>query len=143
RQRDDAGPEGAAGVEEGDEGGFSAAPWLAGAALVALLMTVPMMLRALTRRRRWAALTAPRGPEDGAPPRRSPAGPPDEAACATGEGADAEGRGRGASAVGVALDGRASATPRAAARRLGEPVEVDRDGARAITRIARAEELAR
>lgn len=147
RQRDDAGPEGAAGVEEGDEGGFSAAPWLAGAALVALLMTVPMMLRALTRRRRWAALTAPRGPEDGAPPRRSPAGPPDEVswtpAADPAEAAHAAWREMRADALDHGLEWRAGDSPRATARRLGELLELDPDGARALTRIARAEELAR
>ncbi|TDE23908.1 transglutaminase [Actinomadura sp. 6K520] len=149
RHRGDTGPEGAAGAQEGEEDGFSAAPWLAGGLLVLLLMAVPMALRVLTRRRRWAALTAPRGPEDGPRPGRPPVAP---AGAASGgrartrdpaDAAHAAWREMRADALDHGLEWRSSDSPRATARRLGELLELDAEGARALGRIARAEELAR
>ncbi|TDC69108.1 transglutaminase [Actinomadura sp. GC306] len=151
RNRSDTGPEGAAGAQEDEEDGFSAAPWLAGGLLVLLLMAVPMALRVLTRRRRWAALTAPRGPEDGSrrPSPRPPGGvsgggsggrarTPDAA-----DAAHAAWREMRADALDHGFEWRSSDSPRATARRLGELLELDPEGARALGRIARAEELAR
>jgi hypothetical protein len=48
-----------------------------------------------------------------------------------------------ADALDHGLEWRASDSPRATARRLGAMLELDEDGARALGRIARAEELAR
>ncbi|TDC90655.1 transglutaminase [Actinomadura sp. 7K507] len=147
QHRGDTGPEGAAAPEDGEDDGFSATPWLAGGLLVLLLMAVPMALRLYTRRRRWAALTAPPGPEDrpaaGRPPGRPPgaadrSGAPDAAGAA-----HAAWRELRADALDHGLEWRSSDSPRATARRLGELLELDAAGARALTRVARAEELAR
>ncbi|MGH3239084.1 MAG: transglutaminase, partial [Spirillospora sp.] len=48
-----------------------------------------------------------------------------------------------ADALDHGLEWRPSDSPRATARRLGELLELDAEGTRALTRIARAEELAR
>ncbi|MGW3770545.1 transglutaminase TgpA family protein [Actinomadura verrucosospora] len=160
--RNDEGAGAATDVQEGDDGGFSAARWLAVALLVLLLMAVPMTLRIYTRWRRWAALTAspsgtptPKrrraspGPAeeaerrrkrtpDPAAPVRSPNGTPDPTGAA--HAAWQEMR---ADALDHGLEWRASDSPRAAARRLGELLEMDAPSVQALTRIARAEELAR
>ncbi|XRQ02841.1 transglutaminaseTgpA domain-containing protein [Actinomadura welshii] len=146
RHRNDTGPEGAAAAQEDEDDGFSAAPWLAGGLLVLLLMAVPMALRAFTRRRRWAAVAVPRGPEHAAPPDRSPAVRPGrrpDRAAGSSDAAHAAWREMRADALDHGLEWRPSDSPRAAARRLGELLELDPEGARALTRIARAEELAR
>ncbi|WP_433468602.1 transglutaminase TgpA family protein [Spirillospora sp. CA-128828] len=134
RHRNDEGAGGAAGAQDEGTGGSSAAPWLAGALLTLLLMGVPMALRMVTRRRRWAALTPPPVPPAGAPPARAP----DPAGAA-----HAAWREMRADALDHGLEWRASDSPRATARRLGELLELDAAGAQALTRIARAEELAR
>ncbi|MES9606810.1 transglutaminaseTgpA domain-containing protein [Actinomadura sp. NPDC000929] len=160
--RNDEGAGAATDVQEGDDGGFSAARWLAVALLVLLLMAVPMTLRIYTRWRRWAALTAspsgtptPKrrraspGPAEEAErrrrrtpgpaaPVRSPNGTPDPSGAA--HAAWQEMR---ADALDHGLEWRASDSPRAAARRLGELLEMDAPSLQALTRIARAEELAR
>ncbi len=164
RHRNDEGASGPTGVQQEDDGGFSAAPWLAGALLVLLLLAVPMVLRIVTRWRRWAALASSAAStpvparRDGAP---DPAGmEPVRRTRASGPGG-APGSGRGprtpdpagaahaawlemrADALDHGLEWRASDSPRAAARRLGELLEMDATSVRALTRIARAEELAR
>lgn len=147
RHRTDTGPEGAAAAGEGEDDGFSATPWLAGGLLVLLLMAVPMTLRVITRRRRWAALTAP-PPAAGPSPGRSSKGPSSGAAARTWEpdpagAAHVAWREMRADALDHGLEWRPSDSPRATARRLGELLELDAAGTRALTRIARAEELAR
>ncbi|URN00439.1 DUF3488 and transglutaminase-like domain-containing protein [Actinomadura madurae] len=138
RHRNDEGPGGSTSAQDGDEGGFAAAPWLAGAVLALLLMAVPMTVRMLTRRRRWTALAPP--PADPSPRRpgraRAPSADPAGAA-------HAAWRELRADALDHGLEWRASDSPRATARRLGELLELDAEGTRALTRIARAEELAR
>ncbi|MFA1542203.1 DUF3488 and transglutaminase-like domain-containing protein [Actinomadura monticuli] len=167
RHRDDEGAGGGASAQGDEEGGFGATPWLAGALLALLLMAVPMTLRRLTRRRRWAALTAPPAPPRGGPKgtragpaRRAPRDPkrarvrlpgpapgtPSEAR--TGEpdpvrAAHAAWQEMRADALDHGLEWRASDSPRATARHLGEVLELDPAGLQALTRIARAEELAR
>ncbi|WP_246178808.1 transglutaminase TgpA family protein [Actinomadura decatromicini] len=136
RHRNDEGGEEAAAGQDGEKGGFTAAPWVAGTVLVLLLLAVPMGLRMFTRRRRWAALTSPPKPSPRAPAR---AAAPDPAAGA----AHAAWREMRADALDHGLEWRASDSPRATARRLGELLELDAAGAQALTRIARAEELAR
>ncbi|HEY8480113.1 MAG TPA: DUF3488 and transglutaminase-like domain-containing protein [Spirillospora sp.] len=147
RHRDDTGPETGAAAQESEEDGFSATPWLAAGLLVLLLMAVPMTLRALTRWRRWAALTGPRRPERASPRGRSGSRPDPwgrvEWPVDPADAAHAAWRELRADALDYGLEWRASDSPRAAARRLGEHLELDADGARALTRIARAEELAR
>ncbi|MFB4307733.1 DUF3488 and DUF4129 domain-containing transglutaminase family protein [Actinomadura sp. GTD37] len=167
RHRDDEGAGGATAAQDDEEGGFSATPWLAGALLALLLLAVPMTLRRFTRRRRWAALAAPSAPSPGAragsragPPGPASGGPdgrrarrPDPASGApiggrTGapdpaRAAHAAWQEMRADALDHGLEWRASDSPRATARRLGELLELDAAGAQALTRIARAEELAR
>ncbi|WP_235036540.1 DUF3488 and transglutaminase-like domain-containing protein [Actinomadura sp. K4S16] len=163
RHRNDEGPAGATGAQEEGDDGFSAAPWVAGALLVVLLMTVPMVLRRLVRWRRWAALTTSSAPPP-APARKAGASDPVGKAeparrtRARGQVAAAEPGTRTPDPAGVAhaawqemcadaldhgLEWRASESPRAAARRLGELLEMDAPSTQALTRIARAEELAR
>ncbi|MEO3823614.1 DUF3488 and transglutaminase-like domain-containing protein [Actinomadura sp. B10D3] len=138
RHRNDEGPGGSTAARDDDEGGFAAAPWLAGAVLALLLTAVPMAVRMLTRRRRWTALAPPSsGPSPRRPGRaRAPAGDPAGAA-------HAAWRELRADALDHGLEWRASDSPRATARRLGELLELDAEGTRALTRIAKAEELAR
>ncbi|MEU4823759.1 DUF3488 and transglutaminase-like domain-containing protein [Actinomadura sp. NPDC023710] len=164
RHRNDEGAGGATGAREEDDGGFPAAGWLAGILLVLMLMAVPMTMRIFTRWRRWAALAAsaagtptpagasapdPAGEAKAARRKRTPdpAGTvepangtraPDPAGAA--HAAWQEMR---ADALDHGLEWRASDSPRAAARRLGELLEMDAPSVQALTRIARAEELAR
>lgn len=148
RHRNDRRETGGAAAQDEEDGGFSATPWLAGGALVLLLMAVPMALRMLTRRRRWAALLSPPESPSASPPRKRP-GSPGGAAAARAPASDPAGaahaawREMRADALDHGLEWRASDSPRATARRLGELVELDDEGTRALTRIARAEELAR
>ncbi len=148
-RQDDEGPQSAPVAQEEDEKQPWAVPWIAGGLLVLALLAVPMVLRALTRRRRWAVLAVRTVPASG---------PVDD----TGPAVDAQGRGRGprpsadpagaahaawrelrADALDHGLRWLPSDSPRAAARRLGELVDLDDEGERALARIARAEELAR
>ncbi|WP_254715200.1 DUF3488 and transglutaminase-like domain-containing protein [Actinomadura sp. NAK00032] len=141
RHRNDEGPGGTTTAQNDEEDGFTAVPWLAGTVLVLLLMGVPMALRMITRRRRWAALAPPPSPPPpGAPPRprTRAAAAPDPAGAA-----HAAWREMRADALDHGLEWRPSDSPRATARRLGELLELDAAGAQALTRIARAEELAR
>ncbi|WP_258938985.1 transglutaminase TgpA family protein [Actinomadura luteofluorescens] len=165
RHRNDEGAGDATGAQEDDGSGFSTARWLAGVLLVLLLTAVPMTLRILTRWRRWAAL-APPPTGTPMPARRTPN--PDQAwkvkpARRGREPDPAETSGlalgtRGPDPAGVAhaawqemredtldygLEWRASDSPRATARRLGELLELDAPSLQALNRIARAEELAR
>ncbi|MFA1548045.1 DUF3488 and DUF4129 domain-containing transglutaminase family protein [Actinomadura chokoriensis] len=137
RHRDDEGPGNRTTQQDDGQGGFAATPWLAGALLALLLMGVPMALRTFTRRRRWSALAPPRAPSPGAPARTRTATPDPAGA------AHAAWRELHDDALDHGLEWRASDSPRATARRLGELLELDAAGARALTRIARAEELAR
>ncbi|MDL4771020.1 MULTISPECIES: DUF3488 and transglutaminase-like domain-containing protein [Thermomonosporaceae] len=132
-------------ITDDDGGGGFPMAWLGAALLVALmLLSVPLVVRLLSRRRHWAAV-APRGkkPRRDAPPRRrgpSPGigrdpDPADAAHAAWGE--------MRADALDHGLDWRASDSPRAVARRLGELLELDDPGSGALGRIAHAEELAR
>ncbi|TDD89583.1 transglutaminase [Actinomadura rubrisoli] len=143
---DDEGPEGAPVGKDDDGNRFAATPWLAGGLLTLLLLAVPMALRAFSRRRRWAALaSAP------AAKRPAPAAPgPDPASAAPGGpaldstyAAHAAWREMRADALDHGLQWSSSDSPRAAARHLGELLELDDAGTEALTRIARAEELAR
>ncbi|TDC49884.1 transglutaminase [Actinomadura sp. KC345] len=146
QQRGDTGPEDGA-AAGGEEGGFSATPWLAGGLLVLLLMAVPMALRLYTRRRRWACLTAPPGPEDrpssARPPQRPPGAGGRTRAPDPAGAAHAAWRELRADALDHGLEWRSSDSPRAIARRLGELLELDAAGAQALSRVSRAEELAR
>ncbi|TDB86603.1 transglutaminase [Actinomadura sp. KC216] len=164
RGRNDTGETGGAAAQDDEDGGFSAAPWLAGGVLVLLLLAVPMVLRAFTRRRRWAALISP--PGRASRPSRARAGPGSWPGARSGRrpgsrpgpaagtalrepppdpagAAHAAWREMRADALDHGLEWRASDSPRATARRLGELLELDEAGAQALARIARAEELAR
>ncbi|QKG26641.1 transglutaminase TgpA family protein [Actinomadura verrucosospora] len=140
--RNDTGPQGGLTEQDAGNGGTAAAPWIAGGVLVLLLLAVPMALRALTRRRRWASLAA-RPRDRGEDPGRDGRGG------APGGGSDDDGaahaawREMRADALDHGLEWRPSDSPRAAARRLGELLELDAVPAEALGRIARAEELAR
>ncbi|MEU9024638.1 DUF3488 and transglutaminase-like domain-containing protein [Actinomadura sp. NPDC048394] len=162
--RNDTGPQGGLTEEDSGDGGLSAAPWIAGGVLVLLLLAVPMVLRALTRRRRWAVLSAPPRGHGGNPDSLRPGGrggAPDGALNGVLEGApdgvleggpdgvpDNSGAAHAAwqemraDALDHGLEWRPSDSPRAAARRLGELLELDAVPAEALGRIARAEELA-
>ena len=144
----DQGPRGAAGEEE--DGGGIPLGWVTAALLVLMILAAPVTARAVARRRRWAAVAPsgrPSGPGDrGSGPglgrglgrRRGgplPSDPVDAAHAAWLE--------MRADALDHGLTWRASDTPRAAARRLGEQLELDAESAGALRRIARAEELAR
>ncbi|MGI5202759.1 transglutaminase TgpA family protein [Spirillospora sp. CA-108201] len=160
RHRNDEGADGATGARKSDDGGFTAARWIAGALLVLLLLAAPMALRIFTRWRRWAALAS----SSAGKPKPAPAPDPDQAGKreptrrrSPGPGERAEGprtpdpawaahaawQEMRADALDHGLEWRASDSPRAAARRLGELLEMDAPSVQALTRIARAEELAR
>ncbi|QFG27543.1 transglutaminase domain-containing protein [Actinomadura sp. WMMB 499] len=139
----------AAGQEAADDG-FRAAPWLAGGLVALLALAVPAVARVIARRRRWAALTGNgTGPDDSAGD--GPPGPSGGRPAAPGEAdrrdpataAHAAWRELRADALDHGLEWRAGDSPRAAARRLGELLELDPAGTQALRRIARAEELAR
>ncbi|NVI85838.1 DUF3488 and transglutaminase-like domain-containing protein, partial [Actinomadura sp. BRA 177] len=168
RHRDDQAPGSTTSAQEAEDDGFTATPWLAGALLTLLLMGVPMALRSFTRRRRWAALTpstalssdilsrarangspdpAPDGgPLPGVRPLPGPEFPPGPRRAARPDPArvaHAAWQEMRADALDHGLEWRASDSPRATARRLGELLDLDGTSTQAITRIARAEELAR
>ncbi|MFC5750528.1 DUF3488 and DUF4129 domain-containing transglutaminase family protein [Actinomadura rugatobispora] len=146
----DQGPAGAPAEEE--DGGGVPTGWLAAALLVLMILAAPVTARLLARRRRWAAIVPREKAPDGlgVGTRRSEGGPlpagPVEAGPLPADPVDAahaaweEMR---ADALDHGLTWRASDTPRAAARRLGELLELDAESAGALGRIARAEELAR
>ncbi|MFV2177559.1 DUF3488 and transglutaminase-like domain-containing protein [Actinomadura sp. LOL_011] len=147
-------PEDAATGTRADDGGFRATPWVAGGLIAVLALAVPAVARVIARRRRWAALAGARtGPDGGSgdgPSGGRPDGPsaePGAAGAATGRdpvaAAHAAWRELRADALDHGLEWRAGDSPRAAARRLGELLELDPAGAQALRRIARAEELAR
>ncbi|MFB4299029.1 DUF3488 and DUF4129 domain-containing transglutaminase family protein [Actinomadura sp. NTSP31] len=145
--RSDSGPQDAPAKRDSGDGGAKAAPWIAGGVLVLLLLAVPMVLRVLTRRRRWAALTGPSRPRPGGGDRPDGPRPPGGVRGGVHEGdggaAHAAWREMRADALDHGLEWRPSDSPRAAARRLGELLELDPVGTEALGRIARAEELAR
>ncbi|WP_243718544.1 DUF3488 and transglutaminase-like domain-containing protein [Actinomadura sp. KC06] len=147
RGRNDTGETGGAAAQDDEDGGFSAAPWLAGAVLILLLLAVPMALRTFTRRRRWAALMSPSLSPSRTRTRTRPGAPPGAAVRAPSPdpagAAHAAWREMRADALDHGLEWRASDSPRATARRLGELLELDGEVEQALTRIARAEELAR
>ncbi|GLZ03623.1 transglutaminase [Actinomadura sp. NBRC 104412] len=167
-QPEDLGPAGLAEQRQDDDG----LPWgwIAAGLLAALILSAPMTARALMRRRRWAAAVLGRTPAGGPAPkaasmlgrwRRRPApgtavgGPRENAAGREFDGV--KGRSRPdpaevahaawqemrADALDHGLPWRASDSPRATVRRLGEHLELDTESAKALGRIARAEELAR
>ncbi|MBG6088404.1 transglutaminase TgpA family protein [Actinomadura viridis] len=146
RQPEDEGPAGAVDAEE--DGGGPPTGWLAGALLVLLILAAPMAARVLARRRRWAATARgrPSGPGRGtAPGPGTGHGRPGKAPAAPGpvDPAHAAWQEMRADALDHGLTWRASDTPRATARRLGELLELDAESAGALKRLARAEELAR
>ncbi|MFG2000085.1 DUF3488 and DUF4129 domain-containing transglutaminase family protein [Spirillospora sp. NPDC048911] len=115
------------GTADEEKGGFPIpVGWLAGGLLVVMLLAAPMVVRLLTRRRRWSA----------APPPTTSA-PPSSAT------AHAAWREVHADALDHGLSWRPSDSPRAAARRLGELLELNPTASEALGRIARAEEVAR
>ncbi|WP_433138183.1 DUF3488 and transglutaminase-like domain-containing protein [Actinomadura nitritigenes] len=140
--RNDTGAQGGLTRQDSGDGGMPAAPWIAGGVLVLLLLAVPMALRALTRRRRWAALS-PRPRGDGEDPRPDGRGGASGGVPDGGDAAHAAWWEMRADALDHGLEWRPSDSPRAAARRLGELLELDEVPAEALGRIARAEELAR
>ncbi|MWA04345.1 transglutaminase [Actinomadura sp. LD22] len=140
--RNDTGAQNGLTPEDSGDGGWSAAPWIAGGVLVLLLLAVPMVLRALTRRRRWAVLSTPPQGRGGSSPPDVRGGVPDGVPDGGGA-AHAAWREMRADALDHGLEWRPSDSPRAAARRLGELLELDEVPAEALGRIARAEELAR
>ncbi|MGH3241082.1 MAG: transglutaminaseTgpA domain-containing protein, partial [Spirillospora sp.] len=75
RHRNDREETGGAAAQDDEDGGFSATPWVSGGVLVMLLLAVPMALRTLTRRRRWAALISPPASPSGSSPRKRPGSP--------------------------------------------------------------------
>ncbi|MFC6935419.1 hypothetical protein ACFQHO_37380 [Actinomadura yumaensis] len=130
--RPDFGPTDDPRAEESDDSGGSSPAWLAGVLVVLLMaLAVPMVVRVLARRRRWAAVTA-----SPAVHRTRPA-PPTPPTRRTPPGGDARRRPRPRPPL------ARQRLPRAAARRLGELLELDDESAGALGRIARAEELAR
>jgi transglutaminase-like putative cysteine protease len=149
----DQGPLGAApDLEEENDWWAPLRGWLAGLLLVTMLLAAPVTVRALARRRRWAAAVPrvkrfaldPGGPEgdlrdQGDVVHRS--GP--EGAHNPRDAAHAAWREMRADAIDHGLAWRPSDTPRATARRLGELLELDAESSGALGRIARAEELAR
>jgi hypothetical protein len=132
QRRDDLGAETSAAGQQSGSGGIPVG-WITGALLALLLLATPMVAHTLSRRWRWAALTSRPG---GGP--RQHGTPPDPA-----EAAHAAWREMRADALDHGLDWRASDTPRAAACRLGELLELDSPATQALGRIARAEEMAR
>ncbi|WP_433325030.1 transglutaminase TgpA family protein [Spirillospora sp. CA-294931] len=131
-------PELAPVLEEDKEGGFPVG-WLSGGVLVLLLLAAPMVARALARRRRWAAIAPGSGPGD----RGSPGGAGPSGGGGAGGAAHAAWREMHADAQDHGLRWLPSDSPRAAARRLGDLLELEGDAAKALGRIAHAEELAR
>ncbi|MFB4315804.1 DUF3488 and DUF4129 domain-containing transglutaminase family protein [Actinomadura sp. 21ATH] len=173
RQRpQDQGPAGAVPDLEQEEDGGAPTGWIAAGLLVLLILTAPMIVRLLARRRRWAAVRRG-GPgrlaarwagivprrwlarlplhwavvvQDGGTGAGGPAGTGGPGGAARRDPADAAHaawREMRADAIDHGLEWRASDTPRAAARRLGELLELDAESSGALGRIARAEELAR
>ncbi|MGI8333882.1 transglutaminase TgpA family protein [Actinomadura scrupuli] len=123
--------------------------WIGALVLILLILAVPMGVRLAARRRRWAQAVRPgargrgRGPAGPGPLRQrrtwraaDPPADPAEAAHA----AWAEMR---ADAIDHGLPWRSSDSPRAAARHLGELLELAGPASAALDRIARAEERAR
>ncbi|MFI0349656.1 DUF3488 and DUF4129 domain-containing transglutaminase family protein [Actinomadura sp. 9N407] len=160
----DQGPMGAAPELEDDGGPGLMTGLFAAALLVLMLLAAPVTVRAVSRRRRWAAAvprrrrSSPRrdglGDLEDALPKRGKADAAREADGLAGtDGAAAEldpghvahaaWRELRADAVDHGLVWKPSDTPRAAARRLGELLELDADSSGALGRIAQAEELAR
>jgi len=126
QRQDDLGPR--AGTGGGRSGAGAPLGWIAGVLLALLLLAAPMAARQVTRRVRWAGVTS----------RSGGGSPPDP-----GEAAHAAWREMRADALDHGLEWRPSDTPRAAARRLGELLELDAPAAQALGRIAHAEEVAR
>ncbi|WP_246251054.1 transglutaminase TgpA family protein [Actinomadura litoris] len=146
-RQDDEGPQSAPLPPAEEEKRSWAVPWLAGGVLVLALLAVPMVLRVLTRRRRWAVLAVRTAPSAGPAGDTGPAA--DDRARGPRPSADPAGAAHAAwrelraDALDHGLHWLPSDTPRAAARRLGQLVDLDEEGERALARIARAEELAR
>ncbi|WP_344955540.1 DUF3488 and transglutaminase-like domain-containing protein [Actinomadura miaoliensis] len=129
RRQDDLGAD--AGTDGGQSGGDGAPiGWIVGVLLALLLLAAPMAARHVTRRVRWASVAPRSGGAGGASPD-------------PGEAAHTAWREMRADALDHGLEWRPSDTPRAAARRLGELLELDAPATQALGRIAHAEELAR
>ncbi|GLZ10593.1 transglutaminase [Actinomadura sp. NBRC 104425] len=125
QRQDDLGAQAGTGGERSGDG--APVGWIIGVLLALLLLAAPMAARHVTRRLRWAGVTS-----------RSGGAPSDP-----GEAAHAAWREMRADALDHGLEWRPSDTPRAAARRLGELLELDAPASQALGRIAHAEELAR
>jgi transglutaminase-like putative cysteine protease len=115
--------------------------WIAGGVVVVLLLAVPMLLRLLTRRRRWAQMI----PEPAEP--AESAGPDERVLVTAGAGAADTAHAAWAElrsdVIDHGLPWRSSESPRAAAHRLTELLELNGGAAAALERIAHAEERAR
>ncbi|MEU5879616.1 DUF3488 and transglutaminase-like domain-containing protein [Spirillospora sp. NPDC047279] len=109
--------------------------WIIGTVLVIMLLASPMAARALTRRRRWSTVTLEAAA--GSAPIAS-----SQALIASSQ-AHAAWNEVHADALDHGVTWRPSDSPRAAARRLGELLELDQPASQALNRIARAEEVAR
>jgi transglutaminase-like putative cysteine protease len=109
---------------------------LAGAGLVLMILMAPMIARLLGRRRRWKALVPA-----GAARMRDPGGGPP--AVDPARAAHAAWQEMRADAIDHGLSWRSSDSPRAAAHRLSELVELGPDAGAALQRLAKAEERAR
>jgi len=114
--------------------------WIAAGVVVVLLLAGPMLLRILIRRRRWSHMV-PDTPE--------PVAGSDERVLVAAGGAEAIDTAHAAWAelradvIDYGLPWRSSESPRAAAHRLTELLELNGGAAAALERIAHAEERAR
>lgn len=131
--------------QSADSGGGLPLGWIAGVTLVLLLLVTPMLARLLARRRRWArALPSPQAPRTpGRGGRRSPWGGAESTPAGAVGAAHAAWREMRADAIDHGLTWRASDSPRAAAQRLSELLELSPPASEALSRIAKAEERAR
>jgi len=140
----DAGRAGAAddGAEDGDR---LVVGWLAGGALVLLFLATPLAARLLTRRRRWSrALSS--AAADGRPAARGPGGRREPSIAAAGDAAalaHAAWQELRADAIDHGVDWRSGDSPRAAARRITESLNLTGPAVEALQRLAVAEERAR
>jgi transglutaminase-like putative cysteine protease len=118
--------------------------WISGILLVLLILAVPMGLRLAARRRRWAQAVRAAGHESAG---RLPARPlwtrRDSVPADPWEAAHAAWAEMRADAIDHGLPWRASDSPRAAAHRLAELLELADPASAALHRIALAEERAR
>lgn len=118
--------------------GVTPLAWILALLILVLILSVPLAMHAVTRRRRWGRVrrvvppAGPRRPEDS---QRTGSDDREIAHAAWEETRD--------TVLDLGLSWRPSDTPRAAARRLAETANLDADAAAALDRLATAEELAR